>query len=108
MKNVTCVNKRMGAMQFDYDGATLTFPPGLFVTSEEIALSAESRLSHADFQIVHGEPPRTAAEAVEENPDLIGTPSTQDPGTKTSTRKPPKIRVPRAPRKGPKAQEPKE
>ena len=29
MKNVTCENKRMGAMQFDYAGSTLTFPPGL-------------------------------------------------------------------------------
>jgi len=71
MKNVTCENKRMGALQFDYAGSTLTFPPGRFVTDDAIARSAESRLSPADFQIVH-EAPRTAAEAIAENPSLIG------------------------------------
>ena len=68
---VTCENKRMGALQFDYAGSTLTFPPGRFVTDDAIARSAESRLSPADFQIVH-EAPRTAAEAIAENPSLIG------------------------------------
>jgi len=72
MKNVTCENKRMGAMQFDYAGSTLTFPPGLFVTSEDIALSAEARLNPADFQIVHARHPRVEAEAVVADLDLIG------------------------------------
>jgi hypothetical protein len=117
---VTCENKRMGAMQFDYDGSTLTFPPGRFVTDEAIARSAESRLSPADFQIVH-EAPRTAAEAVAANPDLIGRGSNATPpaappaprgqGTETSppptAPKPPKTRA-QAPKKGSGARKPKE